>query len=48
MKRQKSRKSRSVAGSVATTYTTSPSFISRTLLRTIISGSGHTSPTASI
>ena len=47
MKRQKFTKSRSVEGSVATICTTSPAAISRTRLRTIINGSGHSSPTAS-
>ena len=48
MNRQKFVKSRTVEGSVATTDTVSPGAIERTLLRTIISGSGQISPTASI
>ena len=48
MNRQKLVKSRTVDGSVATTDTVSPGAIDRTLLRTIISGSGQTSPTASM
>ena len=48
MNRQKFVKSRTVEGSVATTDTVSPGAIERTLLRTIISGSGQISPTASM
>ena len=47
MKRQKFLKSLLVLGSVASISKRSPGFIARTLLRTIMSGSGQNSPRVS-